>query len=64
MNLPKIEDNDRAHKNYANALQMHLSGQVSSTSNSSHLFWNLEDLVCDISKTVLKKENNLPPVTD
>ena len=46
MNLPITDDNDRAHKNDANALDIWsilLPGQVPHRSNSSHLFWNLED---------------------
>ena len=46
MNLPITDDSDRAHKNDANALDIWsilLPGQVPHRSNSSHLFWNLED---------------------
>ena len=54
MNLPKIEENDREDKNDANTLPLLLSGQVSRTSDSSHLFWNLEDPVCASSNTILR----------
>ena len=43
MNLLKTDDNDRMHKG-ANTWSMLLSGQVPHTSNSIHLFWNIEDL--------------------
>ena len=46
MNLPNTDDNYRTHKNdtpYLDIWPMLLSGQVSHRSNSSHLYWNLED---------------------
>ena len=43
MDVPETEDNGRTHKSDANTLSMLLSGHVHHTSNSSHLFWNLED---------------------
>ena len=47
MNLPKIDDNDRTHKKiqipYLQIWSMLLSGQVPYRSNSSHLFWCLEE---------------------
>ena len=49
MDLPKTDDNDRAHKNDANNLDiwpMFLSGQVLHTSNSSHLPCNLKKILC------------------
>ena len=49
MNLPKNDDNYRTHKKiqipYLDIWSMLLSGQVPHSSNSSHMFWNLEDLV-------------------
>ena len=49
MNLPKIDDNDRTHENDANTTlgiwSMLPSGQVPHTSNTSHLFENLEGSV-------------------
>ena len=51
MNLPKIDDNDKPHKNdamqipYLEIWSMLLSGEVFHRSNARHLFWNLEDPV-------------------
>ena len=49
MDLPKTDGNDRTHKKiqipYLDIWSMLLSGQVPHRSNSSHMFWNLEDLV-------------------
>ena len=57
--LPKTDDNYRTHKmmqmSYLDLWSMLLSGQVSYTSNSSHLFWNLKDLVLVQSVSYRKK---------
>ena len=42
MNLPKTDDNDRAHKNDA----IPYPGILWYRSNSSHLFWNLKKTLC------------------
>ena len=63
MNLPETEDNKKTHKTDANTLSMLIPGQVPHTSNIDHFFWNIEDPLLS-SNTVLKKEKNLPPITD
>ena len=49
MNLPKTDDNDRTHKKiqipYLHMWSLLFPGQVSHRSNSSQLFWNLENPV-------------------
>ena len=49
MNPPKTDDNDGTHKKiqipYLDIWSMLLSDKVPHRSNSSHLFWNLEDPV-------------------
>ena len=67
MNLPKTDDNDRAHRGYANILPLHIMMNVSfwaSASQKQVRSFVLKSQQQFVLSNVLGEENNLPPVTD
>ena len=64
MNLPKNDNNNRTHKNNTKNLSCHMinasfwTSTSYNTSNSSHLFWNLENPVLVQTLSYRRKTTN------